>query len=295
MEYFIWTLMTIFILTILYFAVGAYAALMLTKVGDHPQYDRTPGSFGLAYETIHFPSRGEQLKLAAWYVPKEGAAQAVILVHGRNASKQNAISGNFPKLASELHQAGYCVLVLDMRGHGESEGKRYTWGIQEKKDILGAVDDLLSRGFEPGAIYVLGISLGGAGVLFAAAEEPAIGAVVVDSTFASLDNLVKPNWREESGLPMFFLPSVHLMWKIVFGFSIKDVQPVAAIKAVNPRPILIFHSTSDEIIPVKHAHQLAEAAQQAHLFLFEQGDHAELYRDHPQTYLKTLTEFLKSE
>jgi uncharacterized protein len=116
-------------------------------------------------------------------------------VHGRNASKQNAISGKLPQLAAELYAAGLAVLMIDLRGHGESEGKRYTFGVHERRDVLGAVDFLLKHGFEPGQIGVLGISLGGAAVIRAALEEPAIGALVVESTFADINLLIEPNWK----------------------------------------------------------------------------------------------------
>jgi alpha-beta hydrolase superfamily lysophospholipase len=295
MDIVVWVLIVILILIILYFGICAYAVLTMTKIGDHPQYDQDPGSFGLAYEKVYFQSRGEKLRLAAWFVPRENANQAIILVHGRNASKQNAISGRLPSLAAECVKAGFSVLMMDLRGHGESEGRRYTWGVLERKDVLGAVDFLLEKGYLPGTIYVLGISLGGASVMFATQEEPAIARVVVDSTFARLIDLVEPNWKKESGLPDFFLPGVYFVWKTQYGFNLKDVAPVEAVSAIYPRPVLVLHSQKDEVIPVQQAYQLAKASPQVQLHLFEDGDHAELYRDHPQAYLKVLFEFLRPE
>ena len=47
--------------------------------------------------------------------------------------------------------------------------------------MLGAVDYLLARGMAPAGVGVLGASIGASAALLAAAEEPAIRAVVADS------------------------------------------------------------------------------------------------------------------
>jgi len=293
MNFLFWFILVFLVVILIYFGVGTYAAVTMTKVGEHPQYDQDPGTFGLDFETVHFPSRRDKLRLAAWFVPNKDTDRSIILVHGRNASKQNAISGKLPELAAELHHAGFSVLMMDLRGHGESEGKRYTWGVCEQWDVLGAVDCLLNVGFLPGKIAVLGISLGGAAVIGAAAKETAIGAMVLESTFADLIDLVAPNWKKESGLPMLFLPGVYLMWKLLYGINPKDVKPVEDIVQVEPRPVLILHSETDEMIPVKHAQRLAAAVPHAKLVLFDNCSHAELFRDCPKAYLDAIIPFFR--
>jgi len=293
MIYVIWFSISIMILLAIYLGIGAYAAITLTKVGDHPQYDQDPAEYGVQYEAVTFYSREDRLKITAWYLPKDGAKRSILLVHGRNASKQNAISGKLPELASELNRAGFAVLMIDLRGHGGSEGKRYTWGVFEARDVLGGVDFLLGQGFSPGEIGVLGISLGGAAAIRAAGSEPAIGALVVDSTFADLNALIGPNWKKESGLPMFFLPGVFFMWKLLFGFDLQDVRPKETLARLDGLPILILHSRSDEVIDVSHALQMKGAAPNATLVLLDSCSHAELYRDSPQEYLDTILTLFK--
>lgn len=293
MPVWIWITLILGIFALLYFFIGLVAAVTMTRVGEHPQYDLTPGSFGLDYQAVSFSSREDQFQLAAWYIPKKDATRAMVLVHGRDASKQNAISGRLPALAADLYHRGLAVLMLDLRGHGESEGKRYTWGVYERRDVLGAVDFLLGEGFLSGNIGVLGISLGGAAAVGAALEDVAIGALVLDSTFADLPALVEPNWRKESGLPDFFLPSAFLMWQALYKFDLRKVQPVQELVEMLPRPVLVLHSRSDETVPVTHGIQLAEAAPLGELILFEDCDHAELFRDSPALYLEALDHFLQ--
>lgn len=292
MGFLAWVVIIILILAGVYLGVGAVAALTLTQVGENPQFDDNLGTFGLEYEDVRFKSRVDHLQIAGWYVPNAGAKRAVILVHGRNADKQNAISGKFPQLAAELQAAGLAVLMIDLRAHGESEGKRYTFGVHERRDVLGAVDFLLARGFHTGQIGLLGISLGGAAVIGAAVEEPTMGAVVVESSFADINALIQPNWKAESRLPIFFLPGVFLMWRLLVGFDLRDVKPVDELAKIAHRPILILHSKQDEVVDVVHAYALKEAVPSADLVIFEDGSHAELFRDNPKAYLDALHSFI---
>jgi alpha-beta hydrolase superfamily lysophospholipase len=295
MEYTIWAVIVILVAALVYFVVGAVAALTLTKAGDHPQYTDDPATFGLAFEDVRFRSRMDHLQIAGWFIPNRGAERAIILVHGRDASKQNAISGKLPQLAAELHGAGLALLMIDLRGHGESEGKRYTFGVHERRDVLGAVDFLVEQGFAPGQIGVLGISLGGAAVIGAAVEEAAIGAIVVESTFADINMLVQPKWKAESGLPLFFLPGVFLMWQLLIGFDLRKVKPVEELAKISPRPILVLHSQADQDVDVAHALAIKNAIPEVDLVIFEDCSHAELFRDKPEDYLAALIPFLRKK
>jgi uncharacterized protein len=293
MIYLFWALTILLVVVLIYFGIGGFAALTLTKAGDHPQFNEDPGTYGLAFEDVRFKSRVDSLQIVGWYIPNPGADRAMILVHGRDASKQNGITGKLPQLAAELHAAGLAILMIDLRGHGESEGTRYTFGVHERRDVLGAVDFLLERGFIEGKIGGLGISLGGAAVIGAAVEEAAIGAVVVDSIFADINRLVEPKWKTESGLPLFFLPGVFLMWQLLIGFDLRKVNPVEELAKIPPRPILVLHSQADEKVDVAHAHAIKNAVPEVKLVIFEDSEHAELFRDNPKDYLKGLIPFLQ--
>lgn len=288
-----WVIIVLIVLVVLYLVIGAYAASTLTEVKEHPQYSDTPATFGLAYEDVRFTARGDDVEIAAWYLPHEGSTRAVILVHGTDASKQNAISGTYVKFASSLNKAGFAVLMIDLRAHGESEGERYSFGVYERRDVLGAVDWLLDQGFKPGSIGTLGISLGASATIGATAEDTAIGVMVVDSAFADIAPLIELKWEEASGLPMFFLPGVYLMNQILYGYDLGGIRPVDEIVDITPRPILILHCTTDIDVDISHAEQLAEAVPHAETWYIEGCDHAEVYRDFPQEYEEHVITFFE--
>lgn len=280
-------------LLVAYLGVGAYVASRFTEI-DRDRYTgtKTPQTFGLAYEDVRFPARGENLQIAAWFIPDPGSTKAMILVHGRNGSKQAAISGNFVDFGAALHEAGFAVLMIDLRGHGESEGKRYSFGVFERRDVLDAVDWLLEEGFQAGSIGALGLSLGGSAVTGAASEEPAIGTIVLESTFADLNSLIALNWKAETGLPEFLLPGTFLMNRLLYGYDPGSVRPVDELARVAPRPVLIVHCTIDEEVDISHARALKDALPYAESWFVDDCEHAEIYRDYPRVYEERVISFI---
>jgi len=276
-----------------YLAVGAIAANLLTS----PQRDfdpaNNPGVYGATYEDVRFPARGDGVEIAGWYLPADGAQQAVILVHGRDASRSAAITGHFPELATALQKAGFAVLMLDLRGYGESGAGRFTFGLKERQDVLGAVDWLTGQGFAPGSIGALGISLGAAATIGAAAAEPAIGAVATDSAFADINTLITEQWETASGLPRPFLYSALFVARLLTGVDITAARPVAELPLIANRPLLLIHCVADDYIPSANLESLHEAAPAAQTWPITGSNckHAEGYNVDPTAYAQRVAEF----
>ena len=278
---------------ILYFAICTYAVLEVTKTGGlEKPVEPTPAEFGLEYEEVKFPARTDGLEIAGWFIPRKNSKSTIILVHGRLENRASAMGGTFPKFAAELHDAGFSVLMIDVRGHGKSAPARYDFGLKAKNDVLGAVDWLLDQGFPPGNIGAMGISLGGGAVNFAAAEEPAIGAVVGDSTFSDINPVIKALWQEESGLPNLFLPGVYLMHQIIFGFDLHDAIPITAVSTMEPRPYLVVHCMIDAAVPFKQAEEMAAAVPGSQTWYIESGcEHAQINTVMPEQYEANIIPF----
>lgn len=264
------------LMAIVFLGVGAVAANLLTLPQRVFDSSLNPGRYGLEYEDIRFPARGDELRIAAWYVPSEEKQRAVILVHGRDNSRSNGFVDQFASLANVLHESGYSVLLIDLRGHGESDDARYTFGVKERQDVLGAVDWLQARGYPPGKIGVLGYSLGAASVIGAAAEEKDIGAIWIDSAFADVNPVIEGAWEVDSGLPQLFLYPTKWMIRLLYGYDITVSRPVDEIGAIAPRPIHIAHCQEDKLIPISHMDQLLAVAQNAQTWVIQNCDQATL-------------------
>jgi dipeptidyl aminopeptidase/acylaminoacyl peptidase len=274
-----------------YLGIGAYAISDITTPDPPPTGGKTPGDFGVEYQKVTFPARTDGLKIVAWYLPNESSNKAIIIVHGRNASKQHAASETIVAFETALQKAGYAVLAIDLRGHGESEEARYSFGVYERRDVLGAVDFLKEQGFQSGNIGVVGISLGGAAVNGAVAETEDIGAVVTEGTLGDFEPIIYEQWENESGLPNFFLPGVFLMNRIMFGYSLAEVHPAEEIANATPRPMLVIHCTEDDTVIINQSDILLEAAPHAESWIMSDCEHAELHRDYPEEYCDRVIAF----
>jgi len=94
--------------------------------------------------------------LKGWLVKGSGE-KAVVLIHGYTSSKWDE---DYMKPALEvLGKAGFTVVTIDMRAHGESGGDVTTLGYRESDDVADIVNMLREKGFKKIAVY--GFSMGG--------------------------------------------------------------------------------------------------------------------------------------
>ena len=84
-----------------------------------------------------------------------------------------------------LVRQGFSVLSYDMRNRGLSGGDTVTFGSLEGPDIISAVHYLMTRpDIDPDRIGAMGLSLGAAATILAAAGDSRIKAVLDDSAFS---------------------------------------------------------------------------------------------------------------
>lgn len=269
----------VLLLVVAFLGIGVIAAGQLTLPKRVFDPALNPGKWGLTYEDIHYPARGDGLDIAAWYIPSETNRRAMILVHGRDNSRTNGFVDQFVPFANDLHKAGFSVLMIDLRGHGQSADSRYTFGIRERQDILGGVDWLETRGYLPGSIGVLGYSLGAASVIGASSEETDIGAIWVDSSYADVKSVIERSWQTESGLPQVFLLSTEWMIRLLYGYNITASRPVDEISRIDPRPIFVAHCQNDPMIPIDHMRQLLAVVPTAQTWVIQNCDQHTLPAD----------------
>lgn len=278
---------------ITYLGISAFAASVLTTPHRAFSTVKTPATFNLDFQDVRFPARGGDVEIAGWYIPRVASGKAVVLVHGKDSSRANEFQGDFVDFAAALHGRGFAVLMIDLRGHGQSGDAHLSFGLNERRDIIGAVDWLKGQGFQPGSIGVLGISMGGASGIGAAAEDPDIGAVVDDCGYAEIYSIMQQEWHDASGLPDFFLPSSLAMGRLLFGYDLAAARPVDEIGRIAPRPVLIIHGTVDSLIPFNHAERLKAAGPSAELWTIPGAGHDGAYYADPKAYLERVAAFFE--
>lgn len=134
---------------------------------------------GSAPEKVSFYSGGARIAALLW-VPEAVKAgdrrPAVISARGFGSLKEFVNPG----FAERLNEAGYIALGFDYRGIGESEGvPGRLIPTEHAEDIRGAITFLQSREeVDPNKIGLLGDSMGGSHVIYAAAHDPRAACVI---------------------------------------------------------------------------------------------------------------------
>ncbi len=222
------------------------------------------------YEEITLTT-ADGLKISGWYIPGR-QPNAIILVHGVNANRAAVL----PE-AAVLAEAGYHLVLIDLRGHGRSQGTQNTYGYQEALDVQAAVDYLTARpDININRVGALGTSLGGAVVVRAAVIDSRLSAVVIESSYSSLPDAVEDAFEDRSIFPKWpFAPLIVALAERRVGLKISQVDSARDLATMQPRPVLIIHGSDDGLFPPYHAQKMYDAAQEPkELWLIEGLGHA---------------------
>lgn len=230
------------------------------------------------------------LSISGWYIPGN-RPYGVVLVHGVHANREYLL----PQ-AQFLSEAGYHLLLIDLRGHGQSEGELITYGYAEAEDVKAAVTYLLEQP-EIEHVTALGHSLGAAAVVRAAAEDNRIEAMVIQSSFSSLSQAVEDSFEFYSVLPRWpFAPIIIKMAEYRTGVEIGQVSSERDLSEMKPRPLLIIHSSDDNVFPIDHARTMYEAASGVKdIWIIEGLPHINPIAGHEEEYEQRVLNFFERE
>ena len=186
-------------LLVIYGVISFMIARGVTQADRYSQ-EAQPSDYGLEYEDVEFPSRQGGLILSGWYLSEDSGSPHIIFVHGIGSVRSGDHS---VELASRLVDFDFNVLMFDLRGHGSSSGDKVSGGYFERWDVLGAFDYLLELGIDSHRIGLIGFSMGASASILAAADEPRINAVAVDSAFADASDLIAREAARATPSPLY--------------------------------------------------------------------------------------------
>jgi uncharacterized protein len=245
------------------------------------------------YSDVRLASRTPSIQIAAWYMPGAPGAPAVVVSHGLGACRHDP-AALVP--AAMLHAAGFTVLAIDLRDHGDStiEDGRYAGGIEEQADVLGARDWLIAHGAPADRIGAFGTSMGAGAVLIAEAVEPHFAAVWEDSSYADTQTRIAEE-LDERGFPSWLAPVGPLMARLVAGDDISSWSPLTAVAAFRDTSLFISHGADDRSTYLHHAQELFDAAKAAEIdvemWVLPGAGHTDAYWLVPDEYERRLDGF----
>lgn len=231
----------------------------------------TPDKHGLDFEAVDFEST-DGLTLHGWFVPRpadaHGAERVVLFFHGNTGNISDCIN-----TLEMFHRLGLSTFIFDYRGYGRSQGSPTEQGTYDDAEAAW-IYLLRDRGFKSENIIMLGRSLGAA-IASAQAARHTPGALVIESTFTSAPELAAELFR--------YVPARHMSR---YKYSVRE-------NISNTHcPVMIVHSSEDEVIPFHHGKRLYEAANEPKAFLEIEGPHDQGFYTTGQRYTEGLSRFL---
>ncbi|HZZ44717.1 MAG TPA: dienelactone hydrolase family protein [Tepidisphaeraceae bacterium] len=236
------------------FMVAAIAAVMVFN-GTHPPLSAQaadPQSVGVYYDPVSFMA-DDGTRLEGWLVPvvdaqrvlheKEGVIReqspAAILVHDFGATAEQMLP-----LIRPLHNAGFVVLVVSLRGSDSRTPAGQTFGLRESGDVRAAIDVLHKRpNIDQHRIAIVGEGTGATAALLAAQDDSSIAALVLDHPITRTDDLIS-----RIGPGQWWLLWMRPMCKWTFDFAYNvdanDVDMYHLQSTMQSRPCLLMDQGS---------------------------------------------------
>jgi pimeloyl-ACP methyl ester carboxylesterase len=278
-------------LIVLYSTLSMIGAMLVMRIPRLP-VEGSPSAVGLAYTNVSFPARNESnILLKGWYLQGQGD-KTILIVHGGFQTRIDNVVDTLD-LTKSLVADGYNVLLFDLRGRGESQGKGLNI-LTNENDIGGAIDFLKTRG-GVAHIGIIGFCSGAATTAIFASQEN-IGAIVLDGCFATADSMVT---RQATirGIPAFlvdsFIPGLRLTVKLFYGAVPED--PIKAVPNITC-PVFFIHEQNDDLTTTQETNRLFQTAKNPADEIWEVPGalHSEGYKTDPAQYVQKVNAFFSN-
>lgn len=180
-------------------------------------------------------------------------------------------------IAQALNNAGLGVLRFDFTGLGESGGNFSETSFSTNVEDLISASQFLATEYKAPSL-LLGQSWGGTAVLHAAGKIKSTKAVVTIAAPYDPAQVMhhfknKQNELQQSGEACVSIGGREFLIKQQFLDDLKNEGPKDRIRNLN-KPLLVFHSPQDVVVPIEEGLKIFQAARQPKSFIaLEGGDH----------------------
>ncbi len=205
------------------------------------------------YEDLTLLAEG--LHLRAWLARGRPEKPALVIAHGLGDSLDSYLGH-----AQLFRERGSTVLLLDLRGHGGSEGRVTTIGCRERSDVEAAVGELRRLRLASSGVVLEGHSMGAVAVLLAAPGIANLRGVIVEAPYDSYRRSIAHHARLIYGMPEW-LPLIPLTiavaeWRA--GFDADECDTVAAASRFRA-PLLAIADGGDARMPEAVVRRVVDA------------------------------------
>lgn len=183
------------------------------------------------------------------------ARGTLFLLHGYGVEQTTMLPW-----ALALAEDGWRCVLVDLRGHGDSTGRKVFFGAVESADLGHVADQLLQDGVIHPPLAVLGASYGASVALKWAGEDTRVQQVVAITPYAELaPAILAIRDRYARWLPRCWVQSAVRKLPGLVGRPADGLDPVIWLKQ-NPVKALFIATDTDPIAPPAAVQRLREAA-----------------------------------
>jgi dipeptidyl aminopeptidase/acylaminoacyl peptidase len=263
----------------------------------------TPFETGVSWQDVAVAAE-DGSSMPGWLLLASDAAPAILACGGYRGRRADLLG-----ISSALWRAGFNVLLFDYRGHGDRSADGapapVTLGHRELADARSALRVLRGR-FPDSSLGVIGFSMGASVALMLAARERDLGAVIADSPFTTLREIVRyrlrraagrlaSSWTRPLGAAVVALADRRLRHRLGYGFA--DVEPLRDASRLR-QPLLLVHGLDDREVPAEHSRRIADAATRAGVpvetWFVPEATHCQAYFLDRPAYCTRVVEFFRS-
>jgi pimeloyl-ACP methyl ester carboxylesterase len=229
-----------------YLKVGTPAARLRYRIVE-------PADYQFKVSTNHWVEHGKEdftftFKAVTPGAPNRWSAAprgTVVLLHGYGVA-QFAMA----PWALRLAEDGWRCVLVDLRGHGKSTGKRIFFGVREADDLSALLDELSRNEKLARPVAAVGESYGGALALRWKGTDSRVGPVVAIAPYAELAPAVINIGRDYAGwVPEFVLRAGLKKLPSVLEVQSDELDTTSVLER-KPVAALLVAGSDDEVAPL---------------------------------------------
>ena len=235
-----------------------YLSDMMVKPHQSPVFDN-PANYELEYQDVSFKA-SDGVTIRGWLI--DGGSDKIIIqshfgvqcsrsgycIEGKGLLKPWKSDISFLRQAKQLVDMGYSVLMYDMRNHGESDVGTtpwITWGAEEAKDIIAAVDFVEAHPiYKDSKIGLLSICMGSAISTYAFGMDNGLKNRKNIKAMIAVQPLQYQKFIDALGLPKFIQRPVAKLNQERTGVDMVEKSFLPNVKDIDV-PTLIVQNSND--------------------------------------------------
>ncbi len=235
--------------------VGLIFSFVIVRTFKVPsqKHHHTPMDEEVDFEEVNIPTKNNK-KLYGWWIKAEEKAPSIILMHGwgRNV-------GRLMPYIKNLQGKGFNILGFDSRHNGNSDPDSFSSMIKFAEDISASIDFIEQRpSTEKGNVFLIGLSIGGAASIYAAAADSRIKKIITIGAPSNPADVMATHIRKKHiPLPVIWLAFKFIEYRI--GKSFTELSACKNIWKTQAR-VLLIHGNDDKVVPFSQAEKILQTA-----------------------------------